>query len=62
MKSWRQRAACAAVGVALTAPAAAEISDGVVKIGVLTDMAGVYSDISGTGSVIAARMAVEDCL
>jgi branched-chain amino acid transport system substrate-binding protein len=62
MKSWRQLAACAAIGVALTAPAAAEISDGVVKIGVLTDMAGVYSDITGKGSVLAAQMAVQDCL
>ena len=43
-------------------PAAAEISDGVVKIGVLTDMSGVYSDIAGKGSVIATQMAIEDCL
>ncbi|MGX1790480.1 ABC transporter substrate-binding protein [Bosea sp. NPDC055332] len=45
-----------------TLPAAAEISDGAVKIGVLTDMSGVYSDITGKGSITAARMAVEDCL
>ncbi|MFC5420620.1 ABC transporter substrate-binding protein [Bosea eneae] len=43
-------------------PAAAEFSDGAVKIGVLTDMSGVYSDITGKGSITAARMAVEDCL
>lgn len=43
-------------------PATAEISDGSVKIGVLTDMSGVYSDITGKGSIAAARMAVEDCL
>lgn len=44
-----------------TAPAQqAKISDDVVKIGVLTDMSGVYSDLSGDGSVVAARMAVED--
>jgi branched-chain amino acid transport system substrate-binding protein len=43
-------------------PAAAEISDGAVKIGVLTDMSGVYSDITGKGSIAATRMAVEDCL
>ena len=43
-------------------PAAAEISDGAVKIGVLTDMSGVYSDITGKDSITAARMAVEDCL
>jgi branched-chain amino acid transport system substrate-binding protein len=40
--------------------AQAEISDGVVKIGVLNDMSGLYADIAGPGSVVAARMAVED--
>ena len=34
--------------------------DRVVNIGVLTDMAGIYRDLSGLGSVEAARMAVED--
>ncbi len=33
-----------------------------VKIGVLTDLSGAYSDLSGQGSVTAAKMAVEDCL
>jgi branched-chain amino acid transport system substrate-binding protein len=42
------------------APAWAQISDGVVKIGVLTDMAGVYADLSGAGSIAAAEMALED--
>ncbi len=41
-------------------PVAAQISDGVVKIGVLNDMSGLYADINGKGSVIAAQMAVED--
>jgi branched-chain amino acid transport system substrate-binding protein len=36
------------------------ISDDVVKVAVLTDMAGPYSDIAGPGSVEAARMAVAD--
>ncbi len=36
------------------------VSDEVVKIGVLTDMSGLYSDIGGQGSVEAARMAVQD--
>ncbi|WP_342641182.1 ABC transporter substrate-binding protein [Rhodoligotrophos ferricapiens] len=31
-----------------------------VKIGVLNDRSGIYADITGEGSVIAARMAVED--
>src|SRR6266540_2158787 len=43
-----------------TSLAQAQISDGVVKIGVLNDMSSVYSDITGPGSVAAARMAVED--
>jgi branched-chain amino acid transport system substrate-binding protein len=46
----------AAVGVR----AADKLSDGVVKIGVLTDMTGYYSDLAGPGSVLAARMAIED--
>jgi len=39
---------------------AAGISNNVVKIGVLTDMSGVYSAIGGEGSVTAAKMAVAD--
>ena len=31
-----------------------------IKIGVLNDMAGTYADLAGPGSVLAARMAVED--
>jgi branched-chain amino acid transport system substrate-binding protein len=52
----------AALGlVAAPAPSVqAQISDGVIKIGVLTDMSSLYADLSGQGSVIAARMAVED--
>jgi len=42
------------------AGAQAQISGGVVKIGVLSDMSSLYSDIGGPGSVAAARMAVED--
>ena len=37
-----------------------KISDGVVKIGVQTDLSGIYSDLAGQGSVLAAKMAVED--
>lgn len=39
---------------------AAPISDGVVKIGVLDDMSGVFADQQGMGDYIAARMAAED--
>src|SRR5689334_9820960 len=40
--------------------AAAEISGDVVRIGVLNDQSGPYADQTGAGSVLAARMAVED--
>jgi len=43
-----------------TAAAVAQVSDGVVKVGVLSDMTGAYSDLAGPGSVIAAQMAAED--
>jgi len=38
----------------------AQYTDGIVKIGVLTDMSGLYSDVGGAGTVTAARLAVED--
>src|ERR1700682_959699 len=50
-----------AVAAALGAGAAqAQISDNVIKIGVLSDMSSLYTDLAGAGSVIAAKMAVED--
>ena len=39
---------------------AQKISDDVVKIGVLTDLSGAYSDVAGQGAVIAAKMAIAD--
>jgi branched-chain amino acid transport system substrate-binding protein len=44
----------------LTAPSEAQVSDDVVRIGILEDMSGPYADITGQSSVIAARMAVEE--
>jgi len=38
----------------------AQTADDVTKIGILNDMSGLYSDITGPGSVVAAKMAVED--
>ena len=38
----------------------AQYTDGVVKIGVMSDMSSLYSDIGGAGSVAAAKLAVED--
>jgi len=56
---------CMAAAAALllasgAALAQGKISGDVVKVGVLTDMSGLYSDIGGQGSVLAAQMAVED--
>jgi len=45
---------------ALTSAADAQISDDVVKIGVMTDMSSVYADGTGKGSLTAAQMAAED--
>src|SRR5829696_2535976 len=41
-------------------PATAQVSDDVVRIGVLDDLSGPYSEIQGPGDVLAVRMAVED--
>lgn len=49
-------AGLASVGVL----AQSKVSDDVVKIGVLTDMSGLYSDVGGEGAVVAAKMAIED--
>jgi branched-chain amino acid transport system substrate-binding protein len=48
-------ACCGAAGAAH-----AEYSDGVIKIGVMNDQSGLYADLSGQGSVWAARKAIED--
>ncbi|QEA12025.1 ABC transporter substrate-binding protein [Comamonas flocculans] len=50
----------AGIGLAAGGLAHAEVSGGVVKIGVLSDMSGPYADLSGPGSVVAAKMAAED--
>jgi branched-chain amino acid transport system substrate-binding protein len=56
-----QRKLLAAAVMALAAGAAhAQISGNVVKIGVLNDQSSLYADLSGQGSVLAAKMAIED--
>ena len=50
----------AALALAAIAPGAAQVSDDVVKLGVLTDMSSLYSDATGSGSLLAAQMAVAD--
>ena len=49
--------ATAAFGVGT---ATSQISDDVVRIGLLNDQSNVYADLGGPGSVIAARMAIDD--
>jgi len=49
---------CAAVGSA--SAQTGKLSGDVVRIGVLTDMSGIYADLSGKGAVEAVKMAVED--
>jgi branched-chain amino acid transport system substrate-binding protein len=61
-QKWLSLSVAAALAVlpgALTAQAL-KLSDGVVKIGILTDLSGLYTDLSGAGSVTAAKMAIED--
>jgi len=43
-----------------TVSSAQQLTDNVVKLGVLTDMSSLYSDINGPGAVIAVQMAIED--
>jgi branched-chain amino acid transport system substrate-binding protein len=60
MKSF---AATLMAGLAIVASggaANAQISDDVVKIGVLTDMSSLYADATGKGSLAAVQMAVAD--
>src|SRR5438034_4842373 len=44
----------------LAGAAQAQISDGVVKIGVLSDMSSLYTDLAGAGSIVAANLKEED--
>jgi branched-chain amino acid transport system substrate-binding protein len=54
-------ATSAAAALLLLVPCAhAQISGDTVKLGVLADMSGLYSDLSGIGSVVATQMAAED--
>jgi branched-chain amino acid transport system substrate-binding protein len=56
LKTWLAAGAlCVAAG-----SAQAQYSDGTIKIGVLNDQSGTYADLSGQGSVWAAKKAIED--
>ena len=56
----KRHAALLLLGVAGITTAWAQASDNPIKIGVLNDQSGVYSAATGAGSVIAAKLAVED--
>jgi len=56
----RRLATLAALLVFSTGAAHAQVSDEMVKIGVLTDLSGPAATATGPGSVTAAQMAVED--
>ncbi len=61
MKLKKSAAACAvALATMGAATAQAQVSGDVIKIGIITDMAGLYSDIDGAGGVEAIKMAVAD--
>ncbi|MCE2878714.1 MAG: ABC transporter substrate-binding protein [Comamonadaceae bacterium] len=53
-------AAALAAGVPISQAQQGKLSGDVVKIGVLTDMSGLYADYGGPGAVAAARLAVQD--
>jgi branched-chain amino acid transport system substrate-binding protein len=50
----------AGICAALLGTSAAQAQTKTIKVGVLTDMSGVYADVGGPGSVLAAQMAIED--
>ena len=60
MKSFTATLLAAAAVAVSGGAASAQISDDVVKIGVLTDMSSLYADATGKGSVAAVQMAVAD--
>ena len=53
-------AVSAATVMGFTVPASAQISGDVIKIGLITDMSGVYADLDGPGGVEAVKMAIAD--
>src|SRR5262245_33828103 len=58
---WSVKAMAAAAALCMGyGLAQAEYTDGIIKIGVMNDQSGTYSDLSGQGSVWAAKKAIED--
>ncbi len=55
---WRSFTFIAAI--AASAAAHAQVTDNVIRIGVLNDQSSLYADLTGQGSVVAVKMAIED--
>ncbi|MGZ8304140.1 MAG: ABC transporter substrate-binding protein [Telluria sp.] len=53
-------AAAAVCALGFSLPAAAQVSGDTIKIGLITDMSGVYSDVDGAGGAEAIKMAIAD--
>jgi branched-chain amino acid transport system substrate-binding protein len=49
-----------AVSAAFSLPAAGQISNGVIRVGLMTDLESVYADLGGSLAVAAAKLAIED--
>lgn len=60
MKLKHIAAACSLACAAALTPAHAQISGDVIRIGIITDMSGLYADIDGQGGVEAMKMAIAD--
>ncbi len=58
--SFKRIAVAAAAACTLGAAAQAQISGDVIRIGIITDMSGLYSDLDGAGGVEAIRLAIAD--
>jgi len=56
----KRTAIAIAAAAALSMPAQAQVSGDTVKIGMITDLSGVYADIDGNGGAEAVRMAIAD--
>ena len=53
-------AATAACAIGFSMPAQAQVSGNTIKIGLITDLSGVYSDVDGPGGAEAVKMAIAD--
>ena len=58
--AFRTIALACATAAGFAAPAHAQVSGDVIKIGFITDMSGLYADLDGPGGVEAIKMAIAD--